>query len=646
MFDLKKSNAHDIFKRHLVPLYVIFGLLVLNGRALVSATGRIRPSHQDFAISELTAAQKEKFLDEHNKFRGMVDPPAADMEYLFWDEDLANLAQMWSNQCVWDHGFLEFGDEYPHPVSFKGHVGQNLAREWGKLQNPEDRVTQWYKEYEFYKFSKFASPMTAAQCSRQPCGHYTQLAWATSRYVGCGVNWCDKEFGPPHHWIPGETIVTCDYGPTGNIIGQYPYKTGAPCSKCASGKGFCYKNLCRDCDNFDSECGKSLTQAMCTSSRELMAKKCPKMCSLCECPLKCQHGGTVNLQNCVCSCPSGWKGMDCSGKVCPPGFYGENCEIRCYDAVGKDTCEWRVRNGHNCKVHYMMVDCAATCGYCDDGSKITTTPAQATTAPPPTTATSKCHTDLNSHCEVWAGRGECEKNPLWMIPNCCVSCKHHQAPKDCIDVSPSCPHWAFTGECEVNRAWMLQNCRKSCNQCGDCKDTDAKCPIWALLKQCKYGDRISWMNTNCRNSCGMCKGYDKHDQCPAWSAMNECKRSNWTWMVDHCPRSCDVPFSEASFCGGKENGNYQAPTTCQAYIACSYGVTSHVQCPGGKKFDTVRRMCVEADRASCSVVCPKSFFFQLNKLTERKGKTQRSIPILSLSRKAFTRCSYQLSAAE
>ena len=82
MFDLKKSNAHDIFKRHLVPLYVIFGLLVLNGRALVSATGRIRPSHQDFAISELTAAQKEKFLDEHNKFRGMVDPPAADMEYL------------------------------------------------------------------------------------------------------------------------------------------------------------------------------------------------------------------------------------------------------------------------------------------------------------------------------------------------------------------------------------------------------------------------------------------------------------------------------------------------------------------------------------------------------------------------------------
>ena len=37
------------------------------------------------------------------------------------------------------------------------------------------------------------------------------------------------------------------------------------------------------------------------------------------------------------------------------------------------------------------------------------------------------------------------------------------------------------------------------------------------------------------------KVYDRHNECPAWSAMDECKKSNWTWMVDHCPRSCDVP---------------------------------------------------------------------------------------------------------
>ena len=81
MFHLKKNNARDIFKLHLMP-HVTLALLMLSGGALVSAAGRIKPSRHDFAKSELTATQKEKFLDEHNKFRGMVDPPAADMEYL------------------------------------------------------------------------------------------------------------------------------------------------------------------------------------------------------------------------------------------------------------------------------------------------------------------------------------------------------------------------------------------------------------------------------------------------------------------------------------------------------------------------------------------------------------------------------------
>ena len=31
-----------------------------------------------------------------------------------------------------------------------------------------------------------------------------------------------------------------------------------------------------DCDNFDPECGKSLTLAMCTAFKNMMAKKCQK----------------------------------------------------------------------------------------------------------------------------------------------------------------------------------------------------------------------------------------------------------------------------------------------------------------------------------------------------------------------------------
>ena len=30
---------------------------------------------------------------------------------------------MWANKCIWDHGFLEFGDMYPN-APFKGQVGR------------------------------------------------------------------------------------------------------------------------------------------------------------------------------------------------------------------------------------------------------------------------------------------------------------------------------------------------------------------------------------------------------------------------------------------------------------------------------------------------------------------------------------------
>ena len=43
---------------------------------------------------------------------------------------------------------------------------------------------------------------------------FPKVAWAKTKFVGCGVKWCDKEFGFSHPWIPGETVVTCDYAPT------------------------------------------------------------------------------------------------------------------------------------------------------------------------------------------------------------------------------------------------------------------------------------------------------------------------------------------------------------------------------------------------------------------------------------------------
>lgn len=40
------------------------------------------PTRADFATCTLTQEFKETFVDEHNRHRSHVQPPAADMEYL------------------------------------------------------------------------------------------------------------------------------------------------------------------------------------------------------------------------------------------------------------------------------------------------------------------------------------------------------------------------------------------------------------------------------------------------------------------------------------------------------------------------------------------------------------------------------------
>ena len=45
------------------------------------------------------------------------------------------------------------------------------------------------------------------------CGHYTQLVWAQTDEVGCGMAVCASR---------GQ-IWACDYRPNGNIMGRRPY---------------------------------------------------------------------------------------------------------------------------------------------------------------------------------------------------------------------------------------------------------------------------------------------------------------------------------------------------------------------------------------------------------------------------------------
>ena len=142
-------------------------------------------------------------LQVHNCARRTVVPPAnPPLPLLRWSTSLAQTAQGWANQCVWQH-------------SGTPGLGENLyaSAPWGAAQTPA--ATSWAAEAAYYNYA-------ANTCaSGQQCGHYTQVVWRSTSQVGCAIRNCStgSPFGAQ---FPNWTIVVCNYSPPGNN-GQRPY---------------------------------------------------------------------------------------------------------------------------------------------------------------------------------------------------------------------------------------------------------------------------------------------------------------------------------------------------------------------------------------------------------------------------------------
>ncbi|XP_077986856.1 GLIPR1-like protein 1 [Glandiceps talaboti] len=239
-------------------------------------------------------AQIQAIVNTHNDLRRKTDPEAADMMKMVWDEELAQLAQDWSEQCIFDH---------PKDIDY----GQNLATHGDVL----DAINAWYSEYKDYDYD-------TNTCNNEAniCGHYTQLVWANSYQVGCGIHEC----GFKH-------ITTCNYRPPGNYPGVSPYKNGHYCSLCS----------------YPSWCEEQLCNPSCKDENRIN----------CECHLLCLNCGISTQENCTCTCKPGWSGLDCSEpcadnhKYCWNGWYPHLC----------DDPEW----------YFVEPRCPLMCGACNEG---------------------------------------------------------------------------------------------------------------------------------------------------------------------------------------------------------------------------------------------------------------------------------------
>ncbi|PNF13824.1 hypothetical protein B7P43_G12435, partial [Cryptotermes secundus] len=189
-----------------------------------------------------TDADKQTIVDAHNNLRRKLakgqetrgnpgpQPPAANMKKMTWDDELAEVAQRWANQCTFQHDTCRSVSRF--------YVGQNLyiTYSMGAAKNGNEdwnsAVQAWYDEVK--DFSKDSvSPFKFSSGT----GHYSQAVWADTDKVGCGFT----AFTDSDGWY--SKLYACNYGPGGNIVGgsSSVYTIGEACSKCS---GSCDDGLC------------------------------------------------------------------------------------------------------------------------------------------------------------------------------------------------------------------------------------------------------------------------------------------------------------------------------------------------------------------------------------------------------------------
>jgi len=186
----------------------------------------------------ITQQDQTYIVDTHNRLRSQVAQgrtqqlPASNMKQMTWDNELASIAQRWADQCQYGH---DCGN--CRKVS-RFQVGQNvfLTIESRFDQTKWSRAIQaWFHD----EIGIFPTSNVSPFVYRQNTGHYSQMVWADTNKIGCGVTTYN------HQGRIGRFYV-CNYGPAGNRPGSSMYNIGNSCSRCPY-PSFCsssYPGLC------------------------------------------------------------------------------------------------------------------------------------------------------------------------------------------------------------------------------------------------------------------------------------------------------------------------------------------------------------------------------------------------------------------
>ncbi|XP_041359666.1 pathogenesis-related protein PRB1-2-like [Gigantopelta aegis] len=108
--------------------------------------------------------EKLAAVRKHNEKRRL--PGASNMQIMYWDYVLENVAQGYANKCIYKHN----PDRTTSQKKYSA-VGENLFYTTGVRLTADDFVNWWYEEVSDYNYSD--NTCTAGKA----CGHYTQVIY-------------------------------------------------------------------------------------------------------------------------------------------------------------------------------------------------------------------------------------------------------------------------------------------------------------------------------------------------------------------------------------------------------------------------------------------------------------------------------------
>merc|ERR1712060_680 len=209
---------------------------------------------KDSGISESIAGvidedSKNTIVRVHNELRNKVamgeetsgpQPSAANMRKIAWDDELATIAQRWADQCKYGHDHHRNGcdNKYVGQNAYESDSSEKMEP-YSSVSTVEAAVRAWYEEVKQPGFkptntANLKSEIQPFAETKVPesfqygTGHYTQVVWAETTMVGCGMRYY-AEGG----WYT--SLVFCNYAIGGNFIGENTYELGPPCSNCPDG---------------------------------------------------------------------------------------------------------------------------------------------------------------------------------------------------------------------------------------------------------------------------------------------------------------------------------------------------------------------------------------------------------------------------